>query len=244
MNFEELYTQIRKRLDDSVSSTIGLVGLPGSGKTTMSVNLGRYLSTQNIAAVPWEGDIYSTSSRANRTAVIQREFRDRVAVGLPIDPNWPRNAYHYNIPLMIEHFDKLKKREDFLANGLCHPKRKSIDLGIEVHFPNQRETDIRFEDDLLHYEGDETWILADFALLTKRGIREHLDLLVYVDAPYDVRADRIRTRLQNLPIPIIREENLSRSIEESQTHDFDVNPEVAQIVIDNTDFNNPRIVRA
>lgn len=244
MEFEELYVQIKNRVADSAMSTIGIVGLPGSGKSTMSVNLGRYLATRNIAAVPWEGDIYSTSDRSNRTAMIKANYKDRIAAGQQVDPNWPRTAYHYDLDLMIKHFDKLKRREDFSAKGLCHPKRKSLDLEVSVNFSDQRNMDVLFEDENFHYEGNSTWLLADFALLTKKEIRESLDVLVYVEAEYSIRADRIRRRLQSLPQPLTLEEDLFKSIESSQIRDFDVRPESCQILINNNDYDHPRIVRA
>ncbi len=243
MYLEALYEAIRVRLNDAHTSNIGIVGLPGSGKTTISNNLGIYLGEQGIAAVHWEGDMYSTSSREQRTKVIEEEFREKKRRGLPIDPDWPRKAYHYNIHLLVEHLNNFKNRKDFVASGLCHPKRKSLDLDVAVQFDSPNSINIIMEGQTVRYKGNPTWVLADWALLTKQGIREHLDLLIYVGASYAIRAERIRKRLLGLPKPINLEEDLFKSIEPSQIRDFEVYPERTHILIDNNDYENPQIIR-
>lgn len=245
MDFKELYEAVRARIATKPTIVIGIVGLPGSGKSIISTNLGSYLtSNQHIAAIPWEGDMYSTSSRENRTTMIKQHFKDKLAKGEAVDPDWPRLVYCYNFPLMVEHFDNFRRREGFSAKSLCHPKKKSLDLRVQVSFEDEKDTEVIMDEERKVYSGYSTWVLADFALLTKGGIREKLDVLVYIDAPYDVRAGRIRTRLQNLPQPLVLDEDLFKSIESSQARDFEVNPEFAQIVVDNTDYHKPRIIRA
>lgn len=243
MNFGNLYEVIERRIGPKGTKVIGIVGLPGSGKSTLSANFAAYLSSHDVAAVPWEGDMYSTSDRANRTAMIKMHYRDKLNAGLPVDPDWSRQAYHYNLELMCRHFDKFRMREGFLSERLCNPKRKSLDLRVRVDFPDLRKTRVLFEQEKIDYEGGSTLFLADFALLTRSDMREKLDLLVYVGAPYNVRADRIRNRLSRLPAPLPLDEDILKSIEASQVRDFEVYPERAHIVIDNTNFNSPRIVR-
>lgn len=243
MIYEGLFRELRNFLDLDSDSLIALVGLPGSGKSTLSINFGKYAQEQQgIACIPFEGDIYSTSSRENRNAMIETHWRTPVREGGTIDPDWPRQAYHYNIPLLSEHLQKFKRRENFAARGLCHPKKKSLDLELQVKFLDYSTVDVKLDNEKSTYTGHPTWLLADWALFTKQGVREKFDTIVYVDASFDVRAARIQERLSKLPKPIKREEGLLESIEASQIHDFDIYPDLAHIVIDNNDYSNPKII--
>jgi dephospho-CoA kinase len=243
MRHQQIHEAIRSKLKSEETSLVGLVGLPGSGKSTLSRVLALDAKYSGLAAIPWEGDIYSTSSRENRTEIIRQEFYNKLNEGLPIDPDWPRKAYDYNIPLLVEHLAKLKNRTSFSAGGLCHPKRKSLDLEVAVDFSDKEYVNLKIDGECTSYDGKPTWFIVDWALLTKNGIKERLDRIVYVKADYFERAARIRRRLSGLPLPLILDEDLFKSIEESQVRDFNIKEEVADIIIDNNDYNNPKIVK-
>lgn len=241
MVLEEIYGAIKSKVP--MSGNIGIIGLPGSGKSTFSFELQKYLSERNAAAIPWEGDIYSTSSRENRSAVMAPVISAKLQ-GIPYDKNWPERAYKYNIPLFSQHLQFFKRREEFSAFGLCHPKGKSLDMEVKVDFiDNPNKIRVKFDGTVSEYMGNEEYLLVDWALSTTEEIRRWLDFIIYVEADFDTRARRVKKRLLELPEPKTLDEQLFRDVEESQIVRYSVSQEFADIVLDNSDFLNRKLVR-
>lgn len=239
MVFETICDAINQRTKNNPKNIVGIIGLPGSGKSTLALELQNYFLKNNVAAVPWEGDIYSTSSRQNRSAVMS-EINSKRLNGGNYDNSWPGRAYHYNLPLLAQHLDFFKVGKNFSANGLCHPKRKSLDLSIEMQF-SENNIDVNFDGEKINYRGEKSLFLVDWALLTISSIRPKLDFTIYVNADFDVRAERVKKRLSELPEPKKLDEDFFRDVEEYQKIAFSVYPEFADLVLDNNNFSNRRI---
>ena len=73
--------------------------------------------------------------------------------------------------------------------------------------------------------------------------REFFDYIIFLNAEYTTRFNRILDRNNKLPFPAKIKENLFKNVEDGLSLDHNLSEKHAHIIIDNNDFENRTITK-
>lgn len=235
MNSTETFTKIYEILKSKgkPKMIIGITGFVGSGKTFFAKKFGQFLKEKNINSIPFSMDIYNSSTRSDRNAVI--EFLTK-----KYDPNWPRRAYPQNAELIKSHLTNIRQEKNFSAHNLCNPLTKELDFSIEFLFDGDFTT-IKLGNEENKYNKNNLWVLCDGVKLIK--YKDFFDSLIFLRAEHKTRFNRILERNKSLPSPANIRKDLFDDLEKNLILDYDLREEHANIVVDNDNFNDRKIAK-
>ena len=212
---------------------IGVTGFVGSGKTFFSKEFAQFLNEKNINSINFNMDIYNSTTRAERNEIIS-------SLDKKYDPFWPKKAYAQNHDLIREHLTNIKQEKSFSADNLCNPQTKELNFAIKFLF-NKDSTIVNFGENENQYKGNNSWVIYDGVKIMEH--REFFDYIIFLNAEYTTRFNRILDRNNKLPSPAKIKENLFKNVEDGLSLDHNLSEKHAQIIIDNNDFENRTITK-
>ncbi|MEK6844986.1 MAG: P-loop NTPase fold protein [Nanoarchaeota archaeon] len=231
MVFNDLYEILRKK--GKPKMMIGVTGFVGSGKTFFSKEFAQFLNEKNINSINFNMDIYNSTTRAERNEIIS-------SLDKKYDPFWPKKAYAQNHDLIREHLTNIKQEKSFSADNLCNPQTKELNFAIKFLF-NKDSTIVNFGENENQYKGNNSWVIYDGVKIMEH--REFFDYIIFLNAEYTTRFNRILDRNNKLPSPAKIKENLFKNVEDGLSLDHNLSEKHAHIIIDNNDFENRTITK-
>lgn len=229
--FQDLY-EILKRKGKS-KMIVGITGFVGSGKTYFAKEFAEFLKKKGINSTSFNMDIYNSSTRAGRNAVIE-SLKEKYY------PSWPRRAYPQNSELIKTHLSNIKKEKSFFAQNLCDPITKELNFSIEFLF-NEDHVHIKLGNEEKKHDNKTHWVLCDGVKLVK--YKKLLDCLIFLKAENQTRFNRLLERNNKLPSPANVRKDLFDDLEKNLFLDYNLDEKHAHIVIDNENFNNRKIIK-
>lgn len=229
--FEDLYEMLKSRGEKRM--IIGVVGFVGSGKTYFARELEHFLKGKKINSISMNMDIYNSSTRSERNDIISSLKNN-------YNPNWPRKAYSQNSELIKNHLKNIRQKKSFSAQGLCNPMTKELNFPVEFFFGG-KATMIKMGDEEHNFENENLWVLCDGVKIIK--YEELLDCIIFVKADYQTRFNRLLERNNKLPSPANIRKDIFDDVERNLILDHELDEKNADIVLDNNDFNNRRIIK-
>ncbi len=231
MVFEELHKILRK--NGKQKMIIGVTGFVGCGKTSFSREFSEFLKERNIDAIHLNMDIYNSTTRAERNEIISSLEKE-------YDPFWPKKAYAQNHQLIREHLNNIKQERSFSADNLCNPKTKELNFAMGFSF-NGEHTTIKLGGEERGYKKDNLLVLCDGVKIMEH--KEFFDYIAFLRVDYITRFNRLLDRNRKLPSPAKIKESLFRDVDIGLSRDHYLNEEYANMIIDNNDFYNRKIVK-
>ncbi len=231
MVFEELY----KILEESGKQNmmVGVTGFVGSGKTYFAKEFSEFLKEKNIDAIHFNMDVYNSTTRTERNEIIS-------SLDKKYDPFWPKKAYAQNHQLIREHLTNIKQEKSFSANNLCDPQTKELNFAMGFSF-NGEYTTIKLGGEEREYKKDNLLVLYDGVKIMEH--KEFFDYIAFLRVDYIARFNRLLDRNRKLPSPAEIKESLFRDVDIGLSRDHYLNEEYANMIIDNNDFYNRKIVK-
>lgn len=234
MEFDRIFRELKARVPGEVG-LIGVVGNQGAGKTHFNRELSNYLVGQGVSSVGWNCDMYTVNSRPKKRELV-KQLRG-------IDPDWAEKVFmNYRKDLALEHFTKLKTEVNFSARGLYNQGTGDLDLDLKVNFD---KSGVRIYQGVNQgiYERP-VWILLDSDFIAEASLRGQLDVVFFMQASMEKRMQRVKERCRNLAKPFELDEQLFLETNQWLEDYFkrNVTPSATDIIIDNEDFNNRRII--
>ncbi|MDP2672769.1 MAG: hypothetical protein Q8O84_03070 [Nanoarchaeota archaeon] len=226
-----LYEKLRK--NGKPKMMVGVTGFVGSGKTFFSKEFAQFLKEKNINAIHFNMDVYNSTTRTERNDIIS-------SLNKKYDPFWPKKAYAQNSKLIKKHLTNINQEKSFSADNLCDPQTKELNYSIKFLF-NKDSTIIKMGENENKYGGDNSWILCDGVKIME--YKEFFDYIIFLDAKYITRFNRILDRNKKLPSPAKIQEILFKDVEEGLSRDHGLSEKHAQIIIDNNDFEDRKIIK-
>ena len=231
MVFNDLYEILRKK--EKQKMIIGVTGFVGSGKTCFAKEFMQFLNEKNINSIHFNMDVYNSSTRAERNAIIS-------SLDKKYDPFWPKKAYAQNYVLIREHLENIKQEKSFSVDNLCDSQTKELNFSMRFSF-NGDYTTIKFGKEESKYKKDNLWVICDGVKIIEH--REFFDRIIFLDADYKTRFNRLIERNKTITSPANIKENLFRDVDVSLSRDHNLNKEYAHIIIDNNNFYNRKITQ-
>lgn len=231
MVFNSLYEILKNPQKPNL--IIGITGFVGSGKTFFSKEFTEFLKKKNLDAIPFNMDIYNSTNRDERNRIIS-------SLDKKYDSCWPKKAYAQNHELIRDHLTKIKQEQNFLADNLCNPQTKKLDFQVRFLF-NESQINVKFGGNEKDYNRDHYWVLFDGVKIMEH--REFFDCIIFLDANYQSRFNRLLARNKKLPSPANIKENLFKDVEMGLRRDHHLNKEYANIIIENNNFLNRKIIK-
>lgn len=231
MIFEDLYEILIKK--EKQRMIIGVTGFVGSGKTSFSREFAQFLNEKNINSIHFNMDIYNSTTRAERNEIISS--LDKI-----YDPFWPKKAYAQNHDLIREHLTNIKQEKSFSVNNLCNPQTKELNFAIKFLF-NKDSTIVNLGENENQYNSNNSWIICDGVKIMEH--KEFFDCIIFLNAEYATRFNRILERNNKLPSPAKIKDNLFKDVEDGLNLDHGLSEKHAHIIIDNNDFENRTITK-
>jgi len=229
--FSDLYEILKRK--EKPKMIIGITGFVGAGKTFFAKEFAQFLKEKDINATPFSMDIYNSSTRSDRNAVI-------ASLNKKYDLNWPRRAYPQNAELIKNHLTNIKQEKSFSANNLCNPLTKELDFPIEFSFGKDFIT-IKLGNEVNKYNKNNLRVLCDGVKLIK--YKDFLDSIIFLRARHETRFNRILERNKTLSSPANIRRDLFDDLEENLILDYDLKEENADIIVDNDNYNDRKIVK-
>ncbi|MCH7568938.1 MAG: AAA family ATPase [Nanoarchaeota archaeon] len=229
--FSDIYETLKSK--GKRKMIIGITGFVGSGKTFFAKEFVQFLKEKKINSLHFRMDIYNSSTRSDRNAVIA-SLKDKY------DPNWPRRAYPQNTNLIKNHLTNIKQERSFSAPNLCDPATKKLDFPIEFLFSKEITT-IKLGKEENKYDKNNLWILCDGVKLIE--YKDYLDCIIFLRAEYETRFNRLLERNKSLPSPANIRKDLFDDLENNLILDHDLKEEHANIIVDNDNYNDKKIVK-
>jgi len=244
MVFDEVFDHVRGRRPEDPREvvTLGVAGLTGSGKTKFSEQFSSYLDERAISAVSWHCDSYHVNSREKRDTIRSEVDRLEKETGRR-DPNWMPRAYPSREDLMLHDLISIKRRENFSRPELFNSQTGNLDLTMGVNFFDDGKFEVRRNEESTQYENPMAWFLFDCAYVGSDPIREQLDLLLFLGAERETRIGRVIYRCEHLEKPFTPKRKNIIEADDWVQRDYGTYEDIADIVIDNNDYDNRRIVR-
>lgn len=230
MVFNEIYEILKKR--DKRKMMIGVTGFVGSGKTFFAKEFSEFLNKQNIDSIHFNMDIYNSTTRTERNEIIS-------SLDKKYDPYWPKKAYAQNSKLIKEHLTNIKQEKNFSANNLCDPQTKELNFKIKFLF-NKDSTIVKIGENENKYAGN-NWILCEGVKVMEH--KEFFDCIIFLNADYSTRFNRLIERNKILASPAKIKENLFKDVEIGLSRDHNLTERDAHIIIDNDNFCNRNIIK-
>ena len=231
MVFNGLYEILRKKYKQK--KIIGITGFVGSGKTFFANEFSEFLNKKTIDSVHFNMDIYNSTTRTERNEIIS-------SLDKKYDPGWPKKAYAQNSKLIREHLTNIKQEKSFFANNLCDSLTKELNFSIDFSF-NGKYATIKLGKEKEKYEKNNLWVLCEGVKIME--YKEFFDCIIFLNAKYTTRFNRILERNKMLPSPAKIKENLFKDVENGLSFDHSLNEKQAQIIIDNNNFYNRKIIK-
>jgi len=242
MVFVRLHEELRARgLEEQVSKviTVGVIGNQGAGKTYFNNEFADYLSSRGVSATEWNCDMYTRNTRDTKRQIIS-DLRDK-------DPEWVEKAfYQYDKDLLLTHLKNLKARKSFQVDGLYDQHTGEKDLHYEVEFCQNGKVKLTAGEETQTYAPGPFLLLLDSDFITEDRFREHLDLVVFLEAKRTVRMRRARRRCLNLAKPFELDRDLFLATDNWLIKYFEQQetPREGDIVVDNNNYRKRKILQS
>lgn len=214
---ESVYARVCERILAAKRSgrplVAGVTGIDTSGKTEFALALGRELAGRGAAVQLVHLDDF------------HRPKRERYAGASEAENYYERS---FDLPRLVA-----EVLEPIRSTGRLRGELRLLDLHTDDYDLRRR------------YEvGPETIVVLEGVFLLRPELRDHLDLVVLLDMPFDVAHERARAR----DLPVFGEDVLRKYREKylpaQRRHFAEVDPRrVADVVVDNSDWRRPRLVR-
>lgn len=220
MNQKEVFELIKERLlligqKKDKPIRVAINGIEGTGKTTFAEKLTQYLNAENINAIQVSIDGFHFDKK-----IRYKQGRDSAK-------GYYEDAYN---------------ELSFVEKVLQSSQSEIPNITKATH---DLETDEYIELEATEIDSD-TIIITDGAYLFKPNYRPHWDLKIYLKTSFEIAMERGIERDKQLlgGYESTKEKFLNRYHKASQMYLTENEPEkIADIIIDNSDFNNLKIIK-